>query len=183
MTAVASTEMSLVAMERLHEFVDLTPEASLSRPIDPRPSTNSSKAGAAAAATTALTQPGSYGDDHGSITSLLARGDLEMGEAEESWPYLGAVEFRDVTMSYRPGLPPVLKDLSFYVEPGSRVGIVGRTGSGQQHRVNELILRNSRDHHRLDLFTQCILIHTMYTISNLRREKFTSRGSVSACGA
>ena len=117
-------------MERLHEFVDLTSEASLSRPNDPQPATNSSKAAAAATATTALVLPGSNSADRGSITSLLARGDLEMGEAEESWPYLGAVEFRDVTMSYRPGLPPVLKDLSCYVEPGSRVGSVGRTGSG-----------------------------------------------------
>ena len=32
------------------------------------------------------------------------------------WPSAGAVEFRDVTMCYRPGLPPVLKGLSFEVE-------------------------------------------------------------------
>ena len=32
------------------------------------------------------------------------------------WPSAGAVEFRDVTMCYRPGLPPVLKGLSFSVE-------------------------------------------------------------------
>ena len=36
MTSVASTEMSLVSMERLHEFVDLESEAPLSLPNDPR---------------------------------------------------------------------------------------------------------------------------------------------------
>lgn len=32
---------------------------------------------------------------------------------------------------YRPGLPPVLRNLSFVVPGGSSVGIVGRTGSGK----------------------------------------------------
>lgn len=42
----------------------------------------------------------------------------------------GAVEFRNVTFGYRPDRP-VLRDVSFRVEPGEIVAIVGPTGSGK----------------------------------------------------
>jgi ATP-binding cassette subfamily B protein len=42
----------------------------------------------------------------------------------------GSVEFRNVTFGYRKGLP-VLKDVSFRVNPGETVAIVGPTGSGK----------------------------------------------------
>ncbi|KAF8332583.1 P-loop containing nucleoside triphosphate hydrolase protein [Cantharellus anzutake] len=47
------------------------------------------------------------------------------------WPSRGEIEFKDVVMSYRPGLPPVLKGLSLNVKSGEHVGIVGRTGAGK----------------------------------------------------
>lgn len=43
----------------------------------------------------------------------------------------GAMEFRDVTMRYRPGLPLVLRGVSFIISPGQKVAVVGRTGSGK----------------------------------------------------
>jgi ABC-type multidrug transport system fused ATPase/permease subunit len=43
----------------------------------------------------------------------------------------GHVEFRDFCLSYRRGLPLVLDRVSFCVEAGQRVGIVGRTGAGK----------------------------------------------------
>ncbi|OGA49961.1 MAG: multidrug ABC transporter [Betaproteobacteria bacterium RIFCSPLOWO2_12_FULL_62_58] len=41
-----------------------------------------------------------------------------------------AVEFRDVTFGYVPGLP-ILKNVSFRLEPGETVALVGPTGSGK----------------------------------------------------
>jgi ABC-type multidrug transport system fused ATPase/permease subunit len=41
------------------------------------------------------------------------------------------VEFKNVTLKYRPNTPAVLKHLTFVVEPGSKVGVVGRTGAGK----------------------------------------------------
>ena len=42
----------------------------------------------------------------------------------------GSVEFRNVTFGYRPN-QPVLKNVSFRVNPGETVALVGPTGSGK----------------------------------------------------
>lgn len=47
-----------------------------------------------------------------------------------SWPR-GNIEFCNVVARYRPGLPVVIRDISFKIEQGERVGICGRTGSGK----------------------------------------------------
>jgi len=41
------------------------------------------------------------------------------------------VEFKNVFLRYRPGTEIVLNNLSFKVEPGTKVGVVGRTGAGK----------------------------------------------------
>lgn len=48
-----------------------------------------------------------------------------------NWPSQGAIQFMNYTTRYRPDLEPVLKNLTFSVQPGERVGIVGRTGAGK----------------------------------------------------
>ncbi|KAL4420399.1 hypothetical protein ABPG75_010055 [Micractinium tetrahymenae] len=47
------------------------------------------------------------------------------------WPSAGRIEYRQVSAIYRPGLPPVLRDLTFTLEGGVSCGVVGRTGSGK----------------------------------------------------
>jgi ATP-binding cassette subfamily B protein len=43
----------------------------------------------------------------------------------------GRIEFRDVNFRYAPDMPPALSDISFVVEPGEIIGIVGQSGSGK----------------------------------------------------
>ena len=50
----------------------------------------------------------------------------------------GRVTFERVTFGYRPG-SPVVRDLSFAVEPGQTVAIVGHTGAGKTTVVNLLM--------------------------------------------
>ncbi|KAK7454037.1 hypothetical protein VKT23_011548 [Stygiomarasmius scandens] len=56
-----------------------------------------------------------------------------------SWPEKGAVSFSDVELTYRPGLPLVLKGISFHVNAGEKIGIVGRTGAGKSSLVQALL--------------------------------------------
>ena len=41
-----------------------------------------------------------------------------------SWPECGEIKFKDVEMAYRPGLPNVLKGVTFDVRPGEKVGFL-----------------------------------------------------------
>ena len=49
----------------------------------------------------------------------------------EGWPATGKIEFNDVKLRYRPNTELVLKGLSFEIEGGTKIGIVGRTGAGK----------------------------------------------------
>lgn len=48
-------------------------------------------------------------------------------EPPADWPQHGAVEFRDISMSYRDG-PLVLKGVSLNINAREKVGFAGRTG-------------------------------------------------------
>ncbi|KAL8033751.1 hypothetical protein ABFX02_13G178300 [Erythranthe guttata] len=63
---------------------------------------------------------------------------IEKNRPPPGWPASGFVKFENVSMRYRPGLPPVLKGLSFTIYPHQKVGIVGRTGAGKSSMVNAL---------------------------------------------
>ena len=49
----------------------------------------------------------------------------------ENWPHSGHVEFRNYSARYREGLDLVIKNISFEVQPGEKIGICGRTGAGK----------------------------------------------------
>ena len=59
---------------------------------------------------------------------------------EEAGNIEGRIEFRHLTFRYPDGEFDVLKDVSFTIEPGENVGLVGKTGSGKTTIV-DLILR------------------------------------------
>ncbi|XP_022694083.1 multidrug resistance-associated protein 1-like isoform X2 [Varroa jacobsoni] len=47
------------------------------------------------------------------------------------WPSRGKIDFQKYATRYRNGLELVIKDITAVIEPGEKVGIVGRTGAGK----------------------------------------------------
>ncbi|KAJ2865626.1 Multidrug resistance-associated protein 1 [Coemansia erecta] len=50
---------------------------------------------------------------------------------DEQWPSTGKIEFRNFSMKYREDLEHVLKEINLTINPGEKIGIVGRTGAGK----------------------------------------------------
>ncbi|XP_011500254.1 PREDICTED: multidrug resistance-associated protein 4-like [Ceratosolen solmsi marchali] len=53
-------------------------------------------------------------------------------------PTEGQIEFRNVYLRYDKQGPAILKNLNFVIQPGEKVGIVGRTGAGKSSLINSL---------------------------------------------
>ncbi|KAK2954208.1 Multidrug resistance-associated protein [Blattamonas nauphoetae] len=51
------------------------------------------------------------------------------------WPANGSVIFENVSFRYRPGLPLVLRNVSFEIEGGQKIGVCGRTGAGKSSLI------------------------------------------------
>ncbi len=49
----------------------------------------------------------------------------------ENWPEKGEVIFEDYSTTYRKELDPSLRGVSFKINPGEKIGICGRSGSGK----------------------------------------------------
>jgi ABC-type multidrug transport system fused ATPase/permease subunit len=56
---------------------------------------------------------------------------VEKNRPPENWPAQGSVEFINYSTRYRKELDPVLRDVTFRINPKEKVGIVGRTGAGK----------------------------------------------------
>lgn len=119
-----------------------------------RNSVNPSKTGVVLSYTLSITQILSHmvtlfattEQNMNSVERVIVYGELEPEGALEtkndpppSWPSQGAVSFKNVQLSYRPGLPLVLKDVSFEIKPGEKIGIVGRTGAGKSSLLQALL--------------------------------------------
>lgn len=52
----------------------------------------------------------------------------ETSEIPTDWPSRGQVTFQNVSARYETGSGPVLKNLNFFIAPGEKVAICGRTG-------------------------------------------------------
>ncbi|XP_074554048.1 ATP-binding cassette sub-family C member 9 isoform X2 [Halichoeres trimaculatus] len=58
-------------------------------------------------------------------------GSMDSSQVPENWPHDGEIKIQDLCVRYDPMLKPVLKHVNAYIEPGQKVGICGRTGSGK----------------------------------------------------
>jgi len=62
----------------------------------------------------------------GDAISLEAPHELRDSKVSPDWPSEGKIKFTDVRLSYRPGLPDVLKGITLDIGASERIGIVGR---------------------------------------------------------
>ena len=60
--------------------------------------------------------------------------------APQPAPPRGNIEFKDVVFHYRAGTPEVIKGISFTINPGEAIGIIGPSGSGKS-TITKLIQR------------------------------------------
>lgn len=58
---------------------------------------------------------------------------------KEVWPKNGTLEIKNLSMRYRKGTELVLRNVSFTVESGQRIGVVGRTGAGKSSLMLALL--------------------------------------------
>lgn len=58
--------------------------------------------------------------------------------SDQAPPQNAKIEFQNVHFRYRDDLPEVFKGLSFTVQPGERLGVIGRTGSGKSSLIQAL---------------------------------------------
>ncbi|KAF9553875.1 multidrug resistance-associated ABC transporter [Agrocybe pediades] len=63
----------------------------------------------------------------------------ESGKPPASWPTSGDLRVENLSARYSQNGPKVLNDVSFHIQSGERVGIVGRTGSGKSSLTLSLL--------------------------------------------
>ena len=61
---------------------------------------------------------------------------VEGSHIPETWPQQGAISFQDYQMRYRENTPIVLDNIQIHINPMEKIGIVGRTGSGERSRLS-----------------------------------------------
>ncbi|KAF7960469.1 hypothetical protein EAE96_000149 [Botrytis aclada] len=62
----------------------------------------------------------------------------EVEPVPENWPAFGAIEFKNVKASYTSTSVPVIHDLNLSINPGEKIGICGRSGSGKSSLIAAL---------------------------------------------
>ncbi len=62
----------------------------------------------------------------------------EKRKPSREWPKEGEIVFEDVSFTYDAQLPPALNNVSFRIESGEKIGVVGRTGAGKSTLIQAL---------------------------------------------
>ncbi|KAJ2149088.1 ABC transporter C member 13 [Coemansia sp. RSA 564] len=57
----------------------------------------------------------------------------------ETWVQEGRIEFSDITLRYNDEKKAALRKVALCIQPGEKIGIVGRTGSGKSSLINALL--------------------------------------------
>ncbi|KAJ4479332.1 ABC protein [Lentinula aciculospora] len=65
--------------------------------------------------------------------------EIKATELSTEWPRDGIICFKDVCMTYRAGLPNVLRNLNIEIRANEKIGIVGRTGAGKSSLILTLL--------------------------------------------
>ncbi|CAD6203315.1 GSCOCT00009756001.2-RA-CDS [Cotesia congregata] len=72
-------------------------------------------------------------------TDLPKEGPIESSKPlPENWPSKGRIQWKNVYLSYKKDDPAVLKNIDLMIEPGWKVGVVGRTGAGKSSLISAL---------------------------------------------
>lgn len=66
-----------------------------------------------------------------SVTEIVQEDPRSYEPDMQGWPTKGDIEFRNFSLRYRPDTDLVLRNLSFTIKAGQKVGVVGRTGAGK----------------------------------------------------
>jgi len=75
----------------------------------------------------------------GRLAEILDEPPAPDGDGSTGPARAGRIEVRNLTFSYGDGRDPALRDVSFAIEPGSRVAVVGATGSGKSTLASLLL--------------------------------------------
>jgi len=121
----AQTEATMNSAERILYYTEEIPQEapSKARDFDLLSQTDSSKS--------------SNDATFAPLIAVKAKGGVE--KLNENWPNEGKIILKNLKMRYRPENPLVIKGLNVSISGGSRVGVVGRTGSGKSSLLLTLL--------------------------------------------
>ena len=63
--------------------------------------------------------------------NLAPEPDVPFSFVPPNWPKSGKIESSNISFSYHDSLPAALTDLTFCINDGEKVGVIGRTGAGK----------------------------------------------------
>ncbi|KAJ2053140.1 Multidrug resistance-associated protein 1 [Coemansia sp. S16] len=116
------------------------------------------------------------------------------------WPPNGKIEFRDFSMKYGADLNYALKNVNLTINPGEKIGIVGRTGAGKSSLAKVLfrLIHENTTTANVDLetdksvqelirkeFSDCTVLtiaHRLETIMNSDRIIVMNKGTIAEIG-